>query len=251
MIVDRPKTISATRSRTTAWTALPVLAILLLGAGCTNGIDLLGDGDHDVVPPADADGEVDVVGDAGVDADAGMDADVAFDADSDDDGGADVDVDAGTCAGGWLDPTSGLCWQDPPDGTRRNWDDAQAYCEGLALAGRDDWHLPTISELRSLVRGCPGTETGGLCGVIDSCFATCWNDACHGCEPEGGPGMEGAYWPPDLRGEVHVYLSSSSGDLPVDPVRGPSRYALDFRRGGVAAWYTFHERDVRCVRPGP
>jgi hypothetical protein len=87
--VGRPQTIIATRSRTAT-----ALALLLLGAGCTSGVDLLGDGEHDVVQAEDAgggaDGGGDVGGDAEVEADAdvGMDADVALDADSDD-GGAD------------------------------------------------------------------------------------------------------------------------------------------------------------------
>jgi hypothetical protein len=79
----------ATRSRTAT-----ALAFLLLGAGCTSGIDLLGDGDHDVVPPADADGEVDVDGRVDGDADVAADADVDFGADADGDADADADDDA-------------------------------------------------------------------------------------------------------------------------------------------------------------
>jgi hypothetical protein len=71
--VDRPQTIIATASRTAA---LATLAILL-GVGCTSGVDLTGDGDGDVAPPADADGATDV--DEAVEADADADADIDAD----------------------------------------------------------------------------------------------------------------------------------------------------------------------------
>jgi hypothetical protein len=71
VVVGQAERISATRSWTA--TALPALAIVLLGpGGCTNGIGLLGDGDRELIPPADADGEVaaEADSDAAVDVDA-------------------------------------------------------------------------------------------------------------------------------------------------------------------------------------
>jgi hypothetical protein len=49
------------------------------------------------------------------------------------------------------DTTTDLVWQRFEDGTRRSWKGALAYCENLALAGLEDWRLPNIKELRSLV----------------------------------------------------------------------------------------------------
>jgi hypothetical protein len=37
------------------------------------------------------------------------------------------------------------------DGVARTWQDALARCEGLSLAGFDDWRLPDARELESLV----------------------------------------------------------------------------------------------------
>ncbi len=70
-----------------------------------------------------------------------------------------------------------LNWSDASS-SPMTWDEATTYCENLG--GR----LPTISELRTLIQNCPGTETGGECGITDDCLpaADCWNDACEGCE---------------------------------------------------------------------
>jgi len=45
---------------------------------------------------------------------------------------------------------TGLMWQQEDDGAR-TWIDALAWCENLTLAGYDDWRLPNIRELNSIV----------------------------------------------------------------------------------------------------
>ena len=121
------------------------------------------------------------------------------------------------------------------------------YCDGLALGGRDDWHLPTINELRSLIRGCPATETGGSCGVTDTCLGDgCRNDACVGCSFLGGPGTGEAYWPPRLGGTAYWYWSSSSY------AGGASNaWSVAFHCGYVDYYDETLTVYVRCVRPGP
>ncbi|WP_417275515.1 DUF1566 domain-containing protein [Celeribacter halophilus] len=49
------------------------------------------------------------------------------------------------------DAATGLMWQQADDGTRREWKEALAYCEGLDLGGYDDWRLPDSKELQSIV----------------------------------------------------------------------------------------------------
>lgn len=44
-----------------------------------------------------------------------------------------------------------LMWQQAEDGTERSWQEALTYCEGLLLAGYDDWRLPNLKELHSIV----------------------------------------------------------------------------------------------------
>ncbi|OSM05348.1 DUF1566 domain-containing protein [Magnetofaba australis] len=49
------------------------------------------------------------------------------------------------------DRAFGLMWQQKDDGHTRNWGDALAYCENLTLASHNDWRLPNVRELQSLV----------------------------------------------------------------------------------------------------
>ncbi|MCZ7586888.1 MAG: DUF1566 domain-containing protein [Deltaproteobacteria bacterium] len=144
------------------------------------------------------------------------------DDDSDDDDGDDTagdDDGGGDNDGGSDDDDSGIDddegagdsnWQDPPSDEMMVWQEAVAYCKNLIFNGQDDWRLPTISELRSLIRGCDATELAGSCGVRDECTAIdCWDVSCNGCENGQGPALGGAYWPYGMSGEVESYWSSS------------------------------------------
>lgn len=82
-----------------------------------------------------------------------------------------------TSEGGiWVDPKTYLMWENPmgntgTGGTGISHSNAVTYCENLVLAGHDDWRLPTIDELRTLVRGVSTTMTGGKCPTSESCTA--------------------------------------------------------------------------------
>lgn len=54
-------------------------------------------------------------------------------------------------AGVVFDNVTHLTWQQLVPGERYTWDDAQSYCANLSLAGHDDWRLPSVIELYSLV----------------------------------------------------------------------------------------------------
>ena len=51
------------------------------------------------------------------------------------------------------DTKTGLLWQDNTDAKyiEKNWTEAIRYCENLSFAGYDDWRLPNIIELKSIV----------------------------------------------------------------------------------------------------
>jgi len=49
------------------------------------------------------------------------------------------------------DAATGLTWQQADDSLTRNWSNALAYCENLTLADTDDWRLPNVKELQSIV----------------------------------------------------------------------------------------------------
>jgi hypothetical protein len=52
-----------------------------------------------------------------------------------------------------LDARTGLVWQKEASASAATWLDALAHCESLALGGAEDWRLPSIKELASLVSG--------------------------------------------------------------------------------------------------
>ena len=121
------------------------------------------------------------------------------------------DVETEPGGGTWTDPISGLTWQNPSTESEMPWQEAMDYCEALTLGGHSDWRLPTISEMRSFIRSCPATQTGGSCGVDDGClsYSSCWSDPCSGCSYEEGPD-DGCYWPVEVEGPCSWYWSSSS-----------------------------------------
>ncbi len=49
------------------------------------------------------------------------------------------------------DKKTGLMWQQESAPDSYIWQEALSYCENLTLAGYDDWRLPNINELQSLV----------------------------------------------------------------------------------------------------
>ena len=55
---------------------------------------------------------------------------------------------AGLCV---TDNLTDLMWVRTPDDTARTWADALTYANGLTLCGHDDWRLPNVNELESLV----------------------------------------------------------------------------------------------------
>lgn len=128
---------------------------------------------------------------------------------------------------------NGLDWSDTCD--TYGWYGAIEYCENLG--GR----LPTVSELRALVKNCPATETGGECGVTDSCLSEddCRNYACDGCEyDETNPGKYSVF------GDIGWFWSSlEDSDWP-----GLAWY-VNFSDGKVhGAYKDGGSIDVRCVK---
>ncbi len=147
----------------------------------------------------------------------------------------------------WTDPASGLTWQVNPTGGSMLWIQAKMHCQRLSLGGRRDWRLPTISEYRGLIRGCPATQTGGACAVTDSCRkdAGCMNEPCFAneCAFAAGPGRGGAYWPPELAGDADAYWSGSHvADIEY------GAWLVAFGDGNIVTDFVGNPSAVRCVR---
>jgi serine/threonine protein kinase len=145
----------------------------------------------------------------------------------------------------WTDPTSGRTWQMTPTGGSMSWSAATAHCQSLSLDG-GNWRLPTIGELRSLIRPCAATGSGGTCNVHEGvCLA--WerrHGSCGGCSAGGGL-ASGCYWPSEMNGRCAYFWSSS-------PVKDRSgAWRVGFRQGTIDYDVVSASESVRCVRDAP
>jgi hypothetical protein len=131
-----------------------------------------------------------------------------------------------------------LTWQrNPPPVAKHNWKLAVAYCAALNLDGHSDWRLPSISELRTLIVGCPATATGGACSVTDSCTSySCWDvtDCGQGCTPPG------CY----IVSELGCGGSFSSSTA----MSNDRAYMVDYQYGQIEIWLKSNSGVARCVR---
>jgi len=164
-------------------------------------------------------------------------------ADDDDSNGDDDDENEDV----WTDSNTGLMWQMSPPIDDSDWHEARNACNGLSLGGHDDWRLPTIGELRSLVRDCPKTEPGGDCLVDDGCVSIdpCHTDACWGCAEFDGP----KYWPSELKGYCTEWVCEywSSTVIP-DSFGNASVWVINFNKARIEEWAKVHTHRYRCVR---
>ena len=116
--------------------------------------------------------------------------------------------------------------------------DGLVYCKQLEENGYDDWRLPSISELRTLIQNCSNTETGGFCDVTDDCLAwdKCRSDSCFGCTYDDS-GIYSKFGDADI-------LWSSSSDLDSND----NVWVISFASGRISSVAENNKHFVRCVR---
>ncbi len=151
------------------------------------------------------------------------------------------------CEGGKYDSNTGLCWQFPISEEDMWWIEAKYFCEYLIDGERTDWRLPSIEELRALIKGCKATQTGGECGILEDGGT---NGNCDGCAPLEGPGISGCYW----TFEVDQYCGQQSENRSTfwssTPDTGGQFNAVDFTTGRLTRCNnTDCKRRISCVHP--
>ncbi|HPA57066.1 MAG TPA: hypothetical protein PLT70_06520 [bacterium] len=134
----------------------------------------------------------------------------------------------------------GTLWWSDVSSESMNWTMANNYCE--ILGGR----LPTISELRTLVKSCTGTVTGGSCDVTDDCL--CYSMSC-GCLDENCI-CENRYIEGNLVFEYSVFGDtftlwsvSETSDMDQDYV-----WYIDFFRASINSNIKTSPLSFRCVK---
>jgi len=158
---------------------------------------------------------------------------------------------SGTCTTNsacWRDITTNLLWQRDSDPNYHHPADAQTYCSGLTLCGFSDWYVPDIDQLRTLISWCPANQTGGACGVTDSCLLDSCGDNCIDCDYMAGQGTDGCYQTPELTGPCAAYWSSSSYTSYLYGYATTRYRVAGFTGGGVGAADPTDSSYVRCIR---
>ncbi|MFO8071867.1 MAG: DUF1566 domain-containing protein [Polyangia bacterium] len=195
---------------------------------------------------------------------------------------SDTEVDSDTyvtqmepCEGGYLDPATGLCWRPPPTTFPHeyqqfegmNWYDASGtiheqankyglmdFCGDAMWGGYQDWRLPDIDELLSILRGCVcGKSTGDFdptsCGLEDpGCLETpcAEGEQCDRCLEKMGPGVSGCYCDPALSYETCDDFWSSSLD------ESGKVWTVDFETGSIEPKEKMKsDVNIFCVRRIP
>jgi hypothetical protein len=130
----------------------------------------------------------------------------------------DAPYDATVGGGMYMDAVNGLSWELTAPSASYAWADAQTYCNDLVFGGFDDWRMPTISELGTLVYGCDEAS----------------------CVEDMGP-ADGCYWIESLQGDCFAYWASDECDT-------SNRSSLQFNIGYVACLIPADSYFVRCVR---
>ena len=157
----------------------------------------------------------------------------------------------------WTDPATGYIWQAALPAHPTNpgayehavfpWSAAVDFCADLQLGGRDDWRLPSIDELRSIIFDCANTVTGGPCGVTDSCVSepNCLNTECEGCLSCSG--IEQSCIKEQLfPGKCHSFAFWSATEVQ-DPLYVPGAWAVLFQVGEVGLAGKDDDNYARCV----
>ena len=154
-----------------------------------------------------------------------------------------------------LDNETKMMWQKAHSKAMHH-EQAKEYCEKLSLDGYNDWRLPTIDDLRSLIKGCAATQTDGECKTHNNCLSSenCWSTACQ-CEANKGEGENGFYWQKDTwdySGNEWGYFWTSS----LLSENHDYAWRVYFKLGAITSEY--HDGDrffafyyARCVRDNP
>ena len=113
-----------------------------------------------------------------------------------------------------IDDVTGLMWQAEPASS--TWAEADADAAAADTGGYDDWRVPTVTELWSLLDLGDEAGTGDRLRLDTDVFAT--GDAGPGAEPDGGPGAR--------------YLTASGSGSP-DGAGTAAYFVVDFAAGRV------------------
>jgi hypothetical protein len=135
------------------------------------------------------------------------------------------------------DAATGYIWSSKSNGSIKGINAAE-YCENNTEGGLS-WKLPDIDEIRTLVKGCENTKTGGECQIgrkNGKLSQNYWSSKCY-CSDDAFD--EGIY---SIFGDTENWFWSSSLR-----VEDSSMWSIDFHQARVTAEDPAAKAYVRCV----
>lgn len=145
------------------------------------------------------------------------------------------------------DEATGLMWMRADTGTAVDWETALAFADSLTLAGHDDWRIPDVKELQSIV------DYSGVLPAIDAGFS-CTPIVNEAGDPDYGYYWTGtsAYFGPDA--PEYYYAWYVAFGFAVDPFgedthgAGAVRFDTKVEGGPAGEGGERYYNHVRCVR---
>lgn len=128
-----------------------------------------------------------------------------------------------------------------------DWNDAVNYCETLNEGNHNDWKLPKIGELRTLIKNCPKTELNGVCKIgKKNCLSLdCFEKLSGYCSCEYKDKNSGYYSKLKDGSDIWLWSSSSLSESQYSKYR----WYVNFDDGGVGEYKADADNlYVRCVR---
>jgi len=114
------------------------------------------------------------------------------------------------------DQSTSLMWQIEPFHQPLDYVRAGDRCTELELMGFDDWRLPTIRELRTIVRGCSSSRYPGSCRSFECSGCPANGDKCYIDDSFDGPC--GKYWAKGSRKGYRAMNFTKSSFKKHDPI---------------------------------
>ena len=157
------------------------------------------------------------------------------------------------------DTATGLMWMKDDNGSAILWEDALSYAENFSYAGYEDWRLPDIKELQSIIDYTRSPVTTSS-AAIDPAFN------CTQITNEGGNADYGYYWSSTTHvnwstqpGSAAMYVSfgralgwmempPSSGNYTLLDVHGAGAQRSDFKTGDPASFPYGHGPQGDVIR---
>jgi len=158
------------------------------------------------------------------------------------------------------DNATGLMWTQNDDGAGMTWQDALSFAENAVIADNDDWRLPNVKELQSLLdySRAPSVTNSAAIDPLFNCtsitdeggnenYPFYWSGTTHASFQENTPGAYGAYV---CFGEALGWMEEPpmSGNYTLMDVHGAGAQRSDPKVGDPANWPYGHGPQGDVIR---